>query len=159
MKRSEKETEQYSLANRFPVENEAAQKGPDQNTNDKISVVVHGQQHHEIADAKLQDIQNRPHNLLPRAGAKSRYFGSDGLYLVGEIGVDLVVLLVVVVGAVLSDQKAVVLFGGAAEHFEGDDQQHNADAGAGKDAAGGDLPGLGDEAGVDGVPVPEHLRR
>jgi hypothetical protein len=38
------------------------------------------------------------------------------------------------------DEEAVIFLDGAAQHFEDDDQQHDADAGAGEDALGGDLP-------------------
>lgn len=56
------------------------------------------------------------------------------------------------------NQEPVILLAGAPQHLQRNDEQHNADARAGEVALGGDLPGLGDEAGVDGVPVPEHLQ-
>lgn len=60
---------------------------------------------------------------------------------------------------VLLDEEAVVLLGQAAEELQSHDEEDDADAGARKHALGLDLPGLGDEAGINDVPVPEHLRR
>ena len=45
----------------------------------------------------------------------------------------------------------------AAEAFEQEHEADDADAGAGEHAVGGDVPCRGEEARVDGVPVPEHL--
>lgn len=57
----------------------------------------------------------------------------------------------------VTDDPLVVFFGQPAQELEHDDHQHDADAGGGEGAARGDLPGLVEEAGIDGVPVPEHL--
>ena len=57
----------------------------------------------------------------------------------------------------LADEKAVVLLDRAPEELERHDEQDDADAGACEHACRGDVPGGGDEAGVDCVPVPEHL--
>jgi hypothetical protein len=58
---------------------------------------------------------------------------------------------------VLRDKIAVVFFAGAAQEFEQDDEQDDADAGAGEHASAGYVPRARDEASVDGVPVPQHL--
>jgi hypothetical protein len=47
---------------------------------------------------------------------------------------------------VLVDDVAVVFFAGAAEGFKNDDEEDDADAGAGEGAVGSDAPGAGDEA-------------
>lgn len=60
-------------------------------------------------------------------------------------------------GDVLLDDVAVPFLDGAAEELEGHDEEDDADAGAGEHTLAGDAPGRGDEAGVDGVPVPQHL--
>lgn len=57
----------------------------------------------------------------------------------------------------LLDEEAVVLLGQAAEELESHDEEDDTDAGTREHALGLDLPGLGDEAGVNDVPVPEHL--
>ena len=44
-----------------------------------------------------------------------------------------------------------------AEELEDHDEEDDANAGAREGPLAGDVPGAGDEAGVDRVPVPEHL--
>ena len=44
-----------------------------------------------------------------------------------------------------------------AEEFEEEHEAGNSHAGAGKHAVGGDVPFWGEEARINGVPVPEHL--
>lgn len=53
-----------------------------------------------------------------------------------------------------ADEVAVVFLCGAPEQFEGHDEEDDADAGTGHHGFGFYLPGGGDEASVDGVPVP-----
>ena len=52
---------------------------------------------------------------------------------------------------------AIVFALQASEEFEKEDEGHDAEADEGEGGAGGDVDGWGEEAGVDGVPVPEHL--
>ena len=44
-----------------------------------------------------------------------------------------------------------------AEAFEEEHEADGPDAGAGKHAVGGDVPFWGEEARINGVPVPKHL--
>ena len=55
-------------------------------------------------------------------------------------------------------QVAVILALNTPDHLERDDKQDNADAGGGERAVGADVPGAGEEAGIDDEPVPEHLQ-
>lgn len=59
---------------------------------------------------------------------------------------------------VTRDEKAVELLGTTAQELKQHHQQHDANAGDSKGPGRAHMPGRGDEAGVDGVPVPEHLR-
>lgn len=59
---------------------------------------------------------------------------------------------------VLPDEIAIVFLDGAAQQFENESEEEDADAGAGKGGIGGDAPLGGEEAGVYGVEVEEHLR-
>lgn len=64
-----------------------------------------------------------------------------------------------VLGDVLLDKVAVEFLDGAAEELEGHAEEEDADAGSGEHARGGDVPLLGEEAGVDGVEVEQHLEQ
>lgn len=57
----------------------------------------------------------------------------------------------------LGDDVAVVFLACATEEFERHDQEDDADAGAGEGPSGVNVPGAGEEASVDCVPVPQHL--
>lgn len=57
----------------------------------------------------------------------------------------------------LADDIAIVFLAGAAQSLEDDYEQNHADAGAREGALGLDAPRAGDEAGVDSVPIPQHL--
>lgn len=54
-------------------------------------------------------------------------------------------------GEVLPDEVAVELLDGAAEDFEDDGEEEDADAGAGEHGVRGDAPAVREEAGVDGI--------
>lgn len=161
-------------AQSLPLKDEGAKIGTDEDADDEVTVVVHGQQHDKARDSKLNHVYQRTDGLLEHAWAEGRHGDAgrasqlaavDGLEArLGGIGwgsglgcggggrgrfLEL--------GGVLLDDEAVVLLGQAAEELEGHDEEDDADAGAGEHALGLDLPGLGDEAGVDDVPVPEHL--
>lgn len=97
-------------------------------------------------------MQECTHGLLEHggteAGGESRIAGRTAMLGVGR-GQG---------GAVTADDEAVKLLDGPAQQLEAHDQTDDADAGAGKHAVRGDVPGRGDEAGVNRVPVPKHLR-
>jgi hypothetical protein len=57
----------------------------------------------------------------------------------------------------LCEDHGVELLAHETENFEDDDEEGDADAGGGHHAAIFDLPGFGEEACIDSVPVPEHL--
>ena len=63
------------------------------------------------------------------------------------------------VGAQGAGDGAVVFALGAAEEFEDEHEAGDAEAGAGEHGGRGVVPRGGEEARVDGVPVPEHLWR
>jgi hypothetical protein len=155
------------------LEDKGAKVGTDEDADDEVTVVVHGQQHDKVRNGKLNHVYQRTDCLLEHAWAEGRHGGADrasqlaavdGLEALGGIGwgsrlgcggggsrrfLELV--------GVLLDDEAVILLGQAAEEFQGHDEEDDTNARAGKHALGLDLPGLGDEAGVNDVPVPEHL--
>lgn len=161
-------------AQSLPLKDEGAKISTDEDADDEVTVVVHGQQHDKVRDSKLNHVYQRTDCLLEHAWAEGRHGGAgrasqlaivDGFEaLLGGIGWGSGLgccgggggRLLELVGVLLHDE-AVVLLGQAAEELEGHDEEDDADAGAGEHALGLDLPGLGDEAGVDDVPVPEHL--
>jgi len=67
-------------------------------------------------------------------------------------GVVLVVSL-----SVPTDEILIVLLDAASEQLEEHHQEDDANAGTGHHACAADAPGGGDEAGIDCVPIPEHL--
>lgn len=160
---------------------ETSEVGAYENANDDVSIVVHCQagtvlarhltrpaqrgdlQHDKVRDGELQHVQQCANGLLQKVWAipSTNRRGTDrsraafsGAALGGgrqDCGFNSGL-------GVLPDEEAVVLLDGTAEHLKRDDEQDDAYARAGKDGIGGDLPRRGDEARVDRVPVPEHLR-
>lgn len=58
----------------------------------------------------------------------------------------------------LAEEVAVIFLNNTTEKLQSHDQEDDSDAGAGEHAGGSNVPCLADEAGIDGVPVPKHLR-
>lgn len=127
-------------------------------------------QHDKVCDGKLKQMQQRPDGLLEERRAERRRdrnaAGAEGSRAFAAV---LTARGRIVArsckgacacddpGGVGADEVAVVLLAGAAEGLEGQDEEHDAYAGAGKHAGGRNVPRLGDEARVDCLPVPEHL--
>jgi hypothetical protein len=161
-----------AYAEALPPEYEVTQVCANEDADDEVSVVVHGQQHDKVRDSECTHVQCRPDRLLYNAwselarchrhGAASnwrllrgrilshavviRRGGSEGT---GRRGNECL-------GVLLNDE-AVVLLGRAAQELEEDDEEDDADAGTGKHGFGAYVPGLCDETCVDDVPVPQHL--
>lgn len=155
----------------LPPEDEVPDVSPNEDTNDDIPIVVHSQQHDKVRHSKLQHMQQRPDRLLQdsrteplhsdRCTACSARIGSRAIVLGAVAGRSRAREPGSGCGGdglgMLADEEAVVFFGGAAQELERDDEEDDADAGASEHALAGDVPGAREEAGVDGVPVPEHL--
>ena len=129
-------------------------------------------QHQEVRDNKLGSVKKSTDKLLVQfwsvtiansSAARSRLSSSGSGLGIGLRRSATALVLVVrdsednAVLSVLAHEKAIVLFDGAAEKLEKDAEEDDADAGAGEHALAGDVPGGGDKACVDGVPVPKHL--
>lgn len=130
------------------MKDERTQISTDKDADDDVSVVVHGQKHDKVSNSKLHHVKQRSDGLLPDVGSeggKSEWSsagcdilgttiraaaGDDGGRGRGALEV----------GGVLAEEVSVPFLDGAAEHFEGYDEENGADAGAGEHAAGGDVP-------------------
>jgi hypothetical protein len=130
-------------------------------------------QHNKVGDGKLESVQKSPDGLLEDVGAEAgdRSAGSRGEAVDAATGAVIARALGGLssgggdggggrVGLnVLPGDELVVFLAGAAESFEKDDEEKDANAGASKGASSPDVPASGDEARVDGVPVPQHLKK
>ena len=144
------------------MKDKSAQVGPNEDTDNKVPVVVHSQQHDKVSHSKLHHVKKSSNSLLPDIGSERRHRAGTAdngsvtlLAIVGagsRVGRGLGEL-----GGVLTKEVTIPLFDGAAECFEGHDEEDYADAGTGKHALGCYAPSFSDEAGVDRVPIPEHL--
>lgn len=156
----------------LPLEDKGAEEGAKEDAEQQVAVVVHGEQHEDIADEKGEHVQESPDGLLQNIwsergnGTAAAAGDCRGGRLVGAVeggaaacgcggdgdgdgdGLTL--------GDVLPDEVSVVFLDGAAEELEGQGEEEDADAGAGEHGGRGDAPLGGEEAGVDGVEVEQH---
>ena len=162
----------------IPPEQQRPHERPTQDADNDIPVIIHRQQHHQIRRREQQRVQRRAHEPLPQSYPRHalsimhaqpgpqlrRRRGADGIALLALLGrclaaagVGAAVAVVAVACAEGARDVAVVVALQAAQELEGEDEAGDAEAGAGEHGGGGDVPGGGEEAGVEGVPVPEHL--
>lgn len=127
-----------------PVADELAQPCTDEDTDDDVAVVVHGEQHDDVGGTESTGVDKSTDELLERGGTEGQ---GSAVGAMGRGGCTTVEL---------SIQGRIVLLAQAAEEFDGHDEEDDADAGASEHALGPDVPLLRDEAGVDGVPIPQH---
>lgn len=114
-------------------------------------------QHQKVGADKLQEMQDGADSLLPGIGPE------------GRNGVAIVIANSVlaaqraglarprVVCNVLLDQIAIVLLDRPAQELEHHAEEEDTDAGAGEHALRPDAPPVGEEAGIDGVGIEQHL--
>jgi len=145
------------------MEYKGAQIGSNENADDKVPIVVHSQQHDKVSHSKLHHVKKSSNSLLPDVGSERRHRGDtadDGgvtfLAIVGT-GTSKVGGGLGEFGGVLTKEVTIPFLDGAAECFEGHDEEDDADARAGEHSLGCYVPRFRDEAGVNCVPVPEHL--
>jgi hypothetical protein len=142
-----------------PIAEELAESSADEDANDDVAVEVHGEQHDDVRAGKGSSVDECAGKLLDKGHAEGHGPGNDlgdaaGAALSGECGA--------VGGGTtvkLAHEKGIVLLAEAAEELDENDEENDADAGGGEGALGRDAPGRAQEAGIDGVPVPQHLPR
>lgn len=115
----------------LPPEDEVSKVCTDEDTDDDISVVVHGEQHDKVCNRELQHVEQSTNGLLEDTGTELLHSGSCsrrrsltivrrrrrcycGRWSMGD--------------QVLVHDVAVVLFAGAAKEFECDHEEDDADA-------------------------------
>lgn len=65
-------------AQSLPSKDEGAKVSTDEDADDEITVVVHGQQHDKVRDSKLNHVYQCTDGLLEHAWAEGRHGGADG---------------------------------------------------------------------------------
>lgn len=157
-------TRLLASAQGLPVEHKGSQVRAEEDADNDVSVVVHGEQHDKVSHSELHHVQKRADRLLTDVGAEGRDANGAGGSAVGGLAAIRASSIVanrrrrtLELGDVLADDVAVEFLDGAAESFEGHDKEEDADAGSGEHALGSDVPRGGDETRIDGVPVPKHL--
>lgn len=154
-------------AYRFPREEKRPQERSDEDADDDVPVVVHGQQHDEIRNRELGHMERGPDKLLeqrrPHRAVIDTSSGGGG-----DIGVRTLVrgrgrgAVTFWDGSSCScrrrqrghlpphtgtaDDVGVVFAAHAAQEFKNHDEADDTDAGAAEHAVGGDVPVFGDEA-------------
>ena len=116
-------------------------------------------QHKNISNEKRQQVQKRPNTLLPHIRSKRRNHRtrrrtsrrhSSTIFATQRLGSSSSGVgrsrRMLKLGNVLADEKPVVFLDGAAEKFEDNAEEEDADAGAGEHAGGCDAPLGGEEA-------------
>lgn len=145
------------------MEHKGSQVRAEEDADNDVSVVVHGEQHDKVSHSELHHVQKRADRLLADVGAEGRDANGAGGRAVGGLAAIRTSSIVAnrrrrtfELGHVLADDVAVEFLDGAAEGFEGHDKEEDTNARSGEHALGGDVPRAGDETGIDGVPVPKH---
>ena len=150
----------------FPLEDEGAYVGADEDTDDDVPIVVHGQEHNEVRHCELHHVEECPDCLFEDGRAETLGGKStlQGDCRIGRRGSFWRTSLAIIdagrggwSGNVLADEVAVVLLNRAAHKLERHDQQDDADARSREHARRPDVPRRREEARVDCVPIPEHL--
>lgn len=147
-------------AHHQPVAQELADTSAQEDADDDVTVEVHGEQHDDVCTAKGHGMDKGPAQLLQRADAESHGLGTGDLG--GTAGAALGGHGRTVGGGTaveLAEEEGVVLLAEAAEELDEDDEQQDANAGSDHHAVVGDVPRRGQEACIDGVPIPQHLQR
>lgn len=131
------------------------------------TVVIHNQQHDKVSDGELHHIQETPNSMLPEF--KLRFTVNVACRPDADRRVRFpmpsVAIAVFTFGAIMArnrsdvatDQVSIKFALDSAEKFEGHYQEDDADTTASKSSSGSDVPGLGEKACVDSIPVPQHL--
>jgi len=161
----------------LPTEDEVPNIYADEDADDKVSVIVHGQQHHTEREGKLACVQQCPnrllHNSWPEHGRWSRATYSSRRCRTWSL------VRTVSVGRrsrsrnhhwrrrrqgrsslhplLLGYNISIILLARATQKLEQDGQENDADAGAAEHGSGVDMPCRRHEARIEDVPVPEHL--
>lgn len=134
----------------FPAKNEVSDVRADEDGDDKVPIVVHGEQHDKVRNSELAHVQQRADSLLEHARAEGT---CRNWIAIRGAGCGCRHLAVTVYGGrgrrlgggcegagVLRNDVAVVFFAGATEEFEEDYQEDYTDAGACEHAFGCDVP-------------------
>ena len=134
---------------RFPLEDESAYIGADEDTDDYIPIVVHGQEHDEVRHCELHHVEKCPDCLFEdgRAETLGRNGTLQGSCRVGGRSSLWRASLTIIdadrggwPGGVLADKVAVVLLDRTAHELERHGQQDDADARPREHARTPDVP-------------------
>ena len=134
----------------------------------QLTIVVHSQQHNKVPDRELHHVKRAPDNLLPQPKPCLVINTAPWADCNQSIALSLTsdTVFIVLAAAILSGwqcgviaayQIAIELPLGPAQELQRDDEEDDPDTASGECAVRLDVPGAGEEAGVDGVPIPEHL--
>lgn len=156
----------------FPVEDERAKICSNKDANDDVAIVVHGEQHDKVRHGELESVKQSSDGLLSKTGTESGHWWlASGRCSVETSACAILSLRLTTlrgpsniglngcksVGSdVLLSDHVVVFFACTSEKLETNDQKNDADAGASEGTSCLYVPAPSDEAGVDGVPVPQH---
>ena len=145
----------------IPLKEVYANEGAENNANDHISVIIHGQQHDPIRHGELRGTYQGADRLLSDIWPKRRR-GRDVVVAIilgnqrvarpgveGRIAVGLLTDLL--------DEALVVELGEPGERLEGNGHEDDANAQRCKAAARSYPPRRREETGIYGIPIPEHL--
>lgn len=181
------EREGHSHARRatsVPGKDKEADESTNEDADKYVAVVIHGQEHKHVRDRKLHRVKARADHLLvqrrhvtppPHQRQRSLPVPQQRDHRMRRVILHTAVAIVTTratiavafrqagrtdrcrgEGGALLDQPVIFALQ-AAEELEEEHEGYDADAGADEHAVGGDVPCRGQEAGVDGVPVPQHL--
>jgi hypothetical protein len=137
-------------AEALPTKDEVSKIRSDEDANDEVPIVVHGEKHDKVGDGKLTHVKERTDGLLKEVWAEFLSLSrSGGVRFSRGSGVLAWAIMIGRGGrgwrrsertGVLSDDVTVVLFAGAAKELEKDYEKDDADAAAGKHTLGRDVP-------------------